>query len=305
MTLTSDDAIMETQYHDEIVPYLKEFLTPASLEEQTRFGRIKCCNVSRSLYCCECYSLLVPQSHWPLKLQTSDAKSTLLPFNLCVVLHDRRKSATGLHAAVLDKANQTHQVTVVDIERGEPMPQFKANDGTYLLFPSPDSVPLASAATSISTLVVLDCKWTRSSSRDHASISNLPKVHLTNPPVESSYWRWHNAGSGMLSTMEAVYVAAKEVSTALSIGEDSDYLALLWLFALQRAAILRHTQVQLREPPFTDAGKEEQRALRRQRGTEKQNRHAHDALVQLQKHARPAAKKPRWCSELLTYVDKR
>jgi hypothetical protein len=304
----------------EILPYLQSFMTPESLEEQSRWGRIQCCGSSRSIYCSECYQLLVPRTRWPSDLQPNDddndddddgdgnvSQSTILPFHLHVLLHDRRKSATGLHAAVLDKATQKHHqvVTIVDMERHEPIPEYKENGGTYLLFPSSDSVSLTSVAPSLKRLVVLDCKWTHSSIREHASILKLPKVHLANPPAESHYWRWHNAGPGMLSTMEAVYVAAKEVSTTLPPSErnrNTDYLSLLWLFALQRAAILRHTKAEQREAPFTHAGKEEQRAMRRQqRGPVKQPRPTQFAAIPEDVTQQPKIKKPRWCAGLREY----
>jgi DTW domain len=298
--------------HAEILPYLLSFLTQESLEEQSRWGRIQCCGSSRSIYCSECYQLLVPRSYWPVDLLADDdekdddvSRSTILPFHLHVLLHDRRKSATGLHAAVLDKATQKHHqvVTVVDMERREPIPEYKENDGTYLLFPSSDSLPLTLVAPKLKRLVVLDCKWTHSSIRDHESILNLPKVHLTNPPDESHYWRWHNAGPGMLSTMEAVYVAAKEVYTTLPSSErKTDSLSLLWIFALQRASILRHTKAEQREAPFTHAGKEEQRAMRRQRKRPvKQPLPTQFAAIQDNVTQQPKTKKPRWCAGLREY----
>jgi ABC-type Zn2+ transport system substrate-binding protein/surface adhesin len=45
----------------------------------------------------------------------------------------------------------------------------------------------------------------------------LQFVHLEFPPHKSHFWRWHNRGDGMLSTIEAVYFAAREVSAALQI----------------------------------------------------------------------------------------
>jgi len=69
------------------------------------------------------------------------------------------------------------------------------------------------AATTTTTprrlrLIVLDCRWNQYK-RVLAMLPNdLQQVHLDNPPQESFYWRWHNAGTGCLSSAEAVFWAA-------------------------------------------------------------------------------------------------
>ena len=118
------------------------------------------------------------------------------------------------------------------------------------------SVPISSVAHKIKKLVVLDIKWTRSYnvrlfSADHhktatststttvlpgdgdgdgdektttattkinplSSLEDLPFVHLEFPPQKSHFWRWHNRGDGMLSTIEAIYFAAREASVSLA-----------------------------------------------------------------------------------------
>ena len=154
-------------------------------------------------------------------------------------------------------------------------------------------------------LIVLDCKW-NSYRRILERLDHLPKVHLDNSnnaptaqnasprPRETYYWRWHNAGSGCLSSAEAVFWAAwdwsqrnkahKNSSEQRTASNSSDYqkednspplLDLLWLFAVQRALIARRFQsgkesVPRKIPhlPFSEQGKEEARALRRKQGEE-------------------------------------
>jgi DTW domain-containing protein YfiP len=240
--------------------YLENFSSPASLEQQEKWGRVECCHSSRSLYCSDCFRLLMPSSDWPEALHT-----TKLPFNLHIILHDKRKAATGIHAVVLDQASPyANQVTMVDIERDEVIPDYSTARQTYLLFPSEDSIPLSSVKDDISTLVVLDCKWTRTSSREHPGIASLPKVHLSRPPTNSNYWRWHSAGPGMLCTIEAIYEAATELAAA------NNYLHLLWLFGLQRSYISRAMIKSGDALPFTHHSKVDQQKLRRTKGTEKQ-----------------------------------
>lgn len=239
-----------------VAGYLDSFLTAESRQYQKSWPRVQCCGTSRSLYCSECYSLLIPRADWP----TNTAR---LPFNLDIILHDRRSAATGLHAKVLNqnlvfkKDEHFHNdVRVFDLERLDPLQTSYAKDA-YLLFPSDDSVPLESVRDRVKTLVVLDCKWTRSSSRQDPRLAGLPRVHLTKPPAKSYYWRWHSAGPDCLSTMEAIYEAASEVNPPSS--DDTDGLSWLWLFALQRAATggISHEE------------KLKQQALRQQKGTEK------------------------------------
>mmetsp|Transcript_29642 Transcript_29642/g.48909 ORF Transcript_29642/g.48909 Transcript_29642/m.48909 type:complete len:289 (+) Transcript_29642:135-1001(+) len=271
-----------------VANYLDSFLTTEAVQKQKAWPRVQCCGTSRSLYCCECYSLLVPESEWP-------KSANRLPFNLHIILHDRRNAATGLHAKVLNEnlvvaedSNIHNAVQVFDLERLDPLPT-NYSKGTYLLFPSDDSVPLESVRHQVKTLVVLDCKWTRSSSRQDPRLVRLPRVHLTHPPAKSYYWRWHSAGPNCLSTMEAIYEAANEVQPPTS---DADRLTWLWLFGLQRAATGGISQEQ----------KLRQQALRKQNGTEKQLRDKKRGKASSEQHKKDLesgketkqARKPQW-----------
>jgi hypothetical protein len=218
--------------------------------------RIQCCGTTRANFCPECLRLLAPTaSDLPQCVREGSLK---LPFKLHIILDDRRNSATGLQAlALLGK----EQASLRDINRDS----FVTSGGpgsngrsTYVLFPSPDSVPLSSV-NEISTLVVLDCKWTRTKPTT-SLVSDLPRVHLSSPPNQSHYWKSHTAEQGCLSTIEAIYYAATEVDP-----ENADLIHLLWIFARQRASI------QARGPwkdrihlPYTEHGKEAMRVMRRQ-----------------------------------------
>jgi len=180
----------------------------------------------------------------------------------------------------------------------------EVEEGTYVLFPQEGkSVPISSVANRIKRLVVLDIKWTRSYnvqlfSADHhknlvsqsseggggksynplAPLKDLPFVHLEFPPQNSHFWRWHNRGVGMLSTIEALYFAAREVSVAQQqirgIGEDDaghnmcnddkSFVDILWLFALQRSIIEERSLQEGRPVAFSEEAKAMARALRKQ-----------------------------------------
>ena len=239
---------MENGRDPRVTAYLDSF--PPSRKND----RVKCCGSSRSLYCPECCRLVIPKKDWPSCLQDH---SLQLPFDLHIVLDDHRATATGLHAVAL----LTNQVSLIDVKRGDPIQDYRCADQTYLLFPSPDSVPL-STVNGIFTLVVLDCKWAKTS-LSNSYLSYLPRVHLSSPPLESHFWRSHTAGPKCLSTIEAIYYAALERE------DNENYIHLLWLFALQRAAIqARGLWKDRKGLPFTEVGKEEQRAYRRQRKEE-------------------------------------
>jgi len=192
-----------------------------------------------------------------------------------------------------------------------------SNEGTYVLFPQEGrSVPISRVANKIKRLVVLDIKWTRSYnvklfSADHHKINiqqrshsggakkynplsplnDLPFVHLEFPPLKSNFWRWHNRGDGMLSTIEAIYFAAREVSVALEQGtrnfgedetvddtnrqqtfnlclthddEEEGFVDILWLFALQRSIIQERNVQEGRPVAFSEEAKALARSLRQQ-----------------------------------------
>ncbi|KAK1736678.1 DTW domain-containing protein [Skeletonema marinoi] len=271
-----------------LVEYLNSF------DGKTSFPRRTCCNSSRSLYCKECCRLLVPDDVLPdpisLRREVKDTG----------VLDDRRCSATGLHAvALLNSGEENHKsaddlgsVTLIDVANGDDIPNYDYNsidpieqsETAFLLFPSPgESVPIDSVAHQMETLVVLDCKWTKSSlCRKNANLMKLRKVHLSNT-YNTHYWRWHNAGDGCVSTIEAIYYAAMEVSEQkykqLLSSEDQctftlqDHLAdqsnlmhLLWLFGHQRAATFQAANRDGKPAPGSAEAKELARALRKQSG---------------------------------------
>ena len=169
-------------------------------------------------------------------------EATRLPFDVDVLLDDDRKRATGVHLGVLCK-EQCRLVTLEDLagsaEEYDP-------STTAVLFPCETSRPVSEVASSLLKLVVLDCKWSKTSSARCPAIADLPRVHLCfgGEEVESMYWRWHSEGKGRVSTLEAMYYACVEAVRAKGSGgagaEGGQGLeAIFYFFALQRASILR------------------------------------------------------------------
>ena len=262
-----------------LVRYLdsSEAQTPKE-ESSSSHRRVICntCRTSRSLYCPECLKILLPRDQWPEAIRNGKVR---LPFgHLDIVLDDRRTSATGVQVAtILQSVNAIFEssVSLFDKGKGDVLPSYddSKEKGVYLLFPCASSEPLSSVLSSgrsLQKLVVLDCKWSRSSVRLDPSIAKLPRIHLDNAPQHSYYWRWHNAGDGMISTVEAIYFASWQAATALGWTQKDrhELVHLLWLFGLQRQHIRHKYEVEAgksfpSELPFDMDGKEQRRALRR------------------------------------------
>lgn len=117
--------------------------------------RVLCntCQRSRSIYCAQCLKLLT-------KCPPVDLK---LPFDLDIILDDKRETATGVQAIVLLPDEQCRLIDYNRDSGEQSLDMYKDHiEGTYLLYPGDDSAPLDRLAPSdISRLVVLDCKWVR------------------------------------------------------------------------------------------------------------------------------------------------
>lgn len=251
---------------------LVEFLTECS-EVEGASHRVHChvCGASRSLYCPDCCRIVIPKEKWPKVIQGGSLR---LPFLVDIILDDRRASSTGVQVATIMSESlmispASPRVRLFEEDKG--IPDYSNEQGTFLLFPGPSSVPMSSLAktSAIKRLVFLDCKWTKTSSRMHPTIQNLQRVHLDHSFRQSYYWRWHTAGEGMISTVEAVYVSAWQVATEKGWDETErkKLLYLLWLFGLQREVIRRRYELDggktLPEHlPFSEDGKQYQRNLR-------------------------------------------
>jgi hypothetical protein len=231
------------------------------------------CMVSRFLYCPECYEILVPKELWPESLRNGSFR---LPFDVDIILDDKRASATGIQlATTMKKADKPARdsVWVYDCARKNEIPQYEeGSEGTYLLFPGPSSQPLSSVLTTsgIKKLVILDCKWSRPSIRLNPSIASLKRVHLDHAPKESYFWKAHSHGEGMVCTIEALYFASWQAAGTLGWSKDEQHslVHMMWLFGQQRGAISKYYATDsARKPPnhlpFTEEGKEYQRSLRR------------------------------------------
>lgn len=247
-----------------------------STKERARRRTCPSCTASRSMYCYDCCEVLIPIVEGPKDLQELQ-----FPCSVDIILDDRRSSATGVLAYSVLKTigtrkknnNDNYDVDfrLLDQARGDGIPDYSNQDGVYFLFPSDTSVGISSVAGSIQRLVVLDCKWTKSYLRKDPRLVQLPKLHLDNPPSESFYWRWHNSGSGMLCTIEALYFAGWEVAIhhGWTLQQRRKLVNLLWIFKLQRLVIQEQYESGnghrfIPYVPFSKDGKEFARKFRDQ-----------------------------------------
>jgi DTW domain len=260
-------------------------------EDGADFARITCatCHASRSLFCADCARLLLPPEQWPQHIREGHL---FLPFDVDIILNDRRLSATGVHLYTIFQSMERYcgspvkqrstNCRLFDIDRGEEIPNYTdfEKDETFVLFPGPTSQPLSSVVdcngiSRVKRLVVLDCKWSSSSVRLHPSLVALPQVHLDGGlPKHSYFWRWHNAGDNMLSTIEAIYYCAWEIAATRPDIPKSDresMVQILWLFGLIREIIQSRydegrVQSFIHPPsvPFLESSKEYYRLLRKQ-----------------------------------------
>jgi hypothetical protein len=126
------------------------------------------CHRSRSIYCPTCLKLLIEPPPGQLRL----------PFDLDIILDDHRECATGVHVKVLaGVSSASFHCRLFDYDKGQGDALDSYNDhgdGTYLLFPGEDSVPLDTLEPEkVKRLVVLDCKWVRCPRPTAGSSSNV------------------------------------------------------------------------------------------------------------------------------------
>jgi DTW domain-containing protein YfiP len=261
---------------------LSNFLSELTTIEHPRL-RCPSCHGSRTIYCPDCLELFVPKEDWPESVISGTLQ---LPFQLDILMDDRKASSTGVQVAtILKAAGLFENFRIYDLtDENESIPDYdnEANEedgGTYLLFPDVSSVPLSSVLTTsnIKRIIVLDCKWTKFSKTLalplHKALANIPRIHLDEPPPTSFYWRWHNAGDGAVSTVEAIYYAAcqfQAFSNSPTQTSPRAFLDLFWLFRLQRNIIASRYEEEKssnsRSVPFSKEGKEFQRELRQRQG---------------------------------------
>ncbi|KAF4323273.1 hypothetical protein BBO99_00001547 [Phytophthora kernoviae] len=238
-------------------------------QQPKAWQRLPCTSCQRSykFYCPKCYiPLSVPEG--------VTVPSLKLPLQVHVFFQDKVKKSTAPHAKVL-ASDDVEIIPYPPVKGGHPLPTYTRED-TVVVYPSFEAETLeeisAEELLRIRTLVFIDCPWQKAPViMTDPALNNLRHVKLAQPPKESNFWRYHKAGAGCVSTIEAIQMmleeytaAAKKVGIKLSGGSENTQLSdLLFFFKLQFARIVEIFDKEAdpsRKPPM-DADEKERRRL--------------------------------------------
>lgn len=204
-----------------------------------------------------------------------------LPLKICVLFAEDRNKSSAVQAAVMSS-----DVNLMEWPRDFTAPSSLSPEDTVVVYPSDDSITWGdmslSELSAIRNLLLLDCKWQKGKSiLNSPELKGLRRIRIANPPKSSSFWRWHYAGEGCISTIEAIYFMLLEYADAVEAAttnrpscpvEGSDTGAtlplehLLFMFAQQHAAIktafAQDPALAGKELPMTEKFKQNHRMLR-------------------------------------------
>ncbi|KAL7686573.1 putative Zinc finger, CCHC-type [Plasmopara halstedii] len=232
--------------------------------------RIPCtsCHRSYKFYCPECnIALGVPKN---VKVPT-----VRLPLQVHVWFQDKIKKSTAPHAKVL-APKDVHIIPYPPRDDANDLPVY-TRESTLVVYPSFEAQTLeqfsAEKLRDICTFVFIDCPWQKAPViLNNPAIATLRHVKLARPPKESNFWRYHKAGAGCVSTIEAIQlmleeyaVAAKNAGIELTDRAENSHLSdLLFFFNLQFTHISEHFEDDAnseRKPPMDAAEKERRRMM--------------------------------------------
>src|SRR3546814_7271954 len=121
------------------------------------------------------------------------------------------------------------------------LPPFDAAT-TLVLFPSAQAsfIDEVEGLEAYSSIVLVDCRWTTLRAANDPQLQRLKHVKLRHVPEQSVFWRYHSAGDGCVSSIEALYYAFKEILQVTGKTVTGGVLEdLLYIFAL-KADTIRH-----------------------------------------------------------------
>lgn len=157
------------------------------------------CTRSYKFYCPVCF---VPVGV-PAGVQVP---SLALPVQVHVWFQDKIKKSTAPHAKVV-APNDVHVIPFPVDAAKTPQPATYTRENTVVVYPTPDAEVMAElpreALEGIRNMVFIDTPWQKAPVvlLDPA-LAGLRCVKLAKPPLESNFWRYHQAGAGCVSTIE-------------------------------------------------------------------------------------------------------
>ncbi|TMW66399.1 hypothetical protein Poli38472_004164 [Pythium oligandrum] len=240
----------------------------------TEWTRALCatCEHNYKFYCPKCcVPVGVPEN--------ATVPSLVLPLQVHIWFQDKLKKSTAPHAKVL--APQDVEIVNYPLDDDRQKELQYDRESVVVVYPTnysetmPEMTPTDLAK--VKTLVFIDCPWQKAPViLQDPKLENLRCVKLAVPPSESKFWRYHQAGAGCVSTIEAIQLmledytkAMKQAGLPLRAGsEDTDVSELLFFFHLLYSHIADRYEKdpkQLRKPPMDENEKERQRQLRNQK----------------------------------------
>uniref|UniRef100_K3WYM5 tRNA-uridine aminocarboxypropyltransferase 1 n=1 Tax=Globisporangium ultimum (strain ATCC 200006 / CBS 805.95 / DAOM BR144) TaxID=431595 RepID=K3WYM5_GLOUD len=254
--------------------------------------RVPCpsCNRSYKFYCPECCITIG-------KPEDVAVPSLTLPLQVHIWFQDKKKKSTAPHAKVL--APQSVDIIQYPLDKeGETLAVYTRED-TVVVYPTYESETLADLTPEdlqqVKTLVFIDCPWQKAPAILHdPALVNLRCVKLAKPPLESKFWRYHKAGKGCVSTIEAIQLMLEEYvdvmvnakGTLREGSENTKMSDLLFFFELLYCQISERFEVdpgRKKRPPMDEEEKERQRLMRTQKeaGKKRKKENKHEAWTKM------------------------
>ncbi|CAI5736115.1 unnamed protein product [Peronospora destructor] len=247
----------------------------------TAWQRVPCTSCQRS------YKFYCPKCNIPLGVPEK-VTVPLLTLPLCIHLwfQDKIKKSTAPHAKVL--APQDVEIIPYPLVNDSTTLIKYTRENAVVVYPSFEAETLDEISSEelrdFRTLIFIDCPWQKAPViiKDPV-LAHLRHVKLAQPPKESHFWRYHKAGAGCVSTIEAIQLmleeytaAAKKAAITLPEGSETTQLSdLLFFFKLQFTRIVEHFENETdpeRKPPMDADEKERRRVMYSQKEKGKKRR---------------------------------
>ncbi|KAJ0392373.1 hypothetical protein P43SY_011877 [Pythium insidiosum] len=240
----------------------------------TSWTRAQCptCEHSYKFYCPKCCV--------PVGVPAGTAvPSLVLPLQVHIWFQDKIKKSTAPHAKVL--APQDAQIVPYPLSESDNASLDYDRDRVLVVYPTNHSETMpemtAEDLSKVNTLVFIDCPWQKAPViLQDPKLEGLRCVKLATPPAQSKFWRYHQAGAGCVSTIEAIQLMLEDYTKAMNAAslplragsESTDLSDLLFFFKLLYSHIAETYEKdprQNRKPPMDEHEKERQRMLRHQK----------------------------------------
>ena len=217
------------------------------------------CNASSMFYCARCLIPVGLKDTSSLKIPT-----ITLPLPMDILFRDELKKSTAVQAAIL----APNHINLIPYPG--PLPEYYNIEDTVIIYPSNDSVSLFELPNleKIKRVVFIDTPWQRAPFIVKDRFPGFTCVKLAAPPKHSNFWRYHNAGTGCVSTIEAIHLVALEYLQAfngiITETEREHVGQMLFFFNLISNQIKKKVDVNVRPLPMDEGAKAIQRNRRKQ-----------------------------------------